>query len=714
MKRLIFTVFCLSSIVCLQAQSPAIGGYNIYYGTLHNHTNVSDGTGTDDDAYNYAKNVAGMDYFSTSNHVGSIVEAEWAAIKAASDKYNEDSVFTAFWGFEWSGAGDVSVFNTDDYTTISNDPSGTFVELCAWLDARDCVAFFNHPGRGGSVHFNGFATPPCYKIVGMELFNKALAYDVYYYNDGFYPNDGNLSPFAEANIRGWRIGASGGDDNHGGTWGTRTDYRMAILSEHLTRPELYAAMQARRFYSTLDKNLALSFKIDSSEMGSSIEGGAYDMQIQASDMNEESFTRVMLFRDGLEMNTWNIDSSAVDLTFPLNAFDGEFFYVKVTQADGDEAISSPIYVQGGIFNIRPSCSISAPENGTHFSNPQLITITAEASDADGTVASVEFYVDGSSLGSDTLAPYSINYTFPADGSYEITAKVTDDVGTWVTSSPLVVTVGIFSKTENSRINDGNNDVEEAGDGSMYTNSSDIEIVDEGTNNQTIGLRFPGLNIPPGASIQSAHIQFTVDEVSTGTCVLSIKGHNVDDSQSFSTTRNNVSGRITTSAEVVWEPAEWPSVGAAGQDQRTPDLSSIIQEIVNRPGYTLSSAITIIITGTGERTAEAYEGSSSGSAALLSVNYAFGMESSVLTPLFDETPIRIYPNPVSDGKVTIEFDADIDDLTSVSIYDISGRICHRSQIENNMTVIDVSRLKSGLYIINLSNNNKVISHKLIVE
>lgn len=147
-KRLAYSLFFISFFGSSIAQSPSIGGYNVYYGILHNHSNVSDGTGTDDAAYNYAKNTAKLDFFSTANHEGYIVEAEWAAIKAASDKYNEDSVFTAFWGFEWSNNGHVAVINTDDYPGISSDPSGTFVELCAWLDARNGIAFFNHPGRG--------------------------------------------------------------------------------------------------------------------------------------------------------------------------------------------------------------------------------------------------------------------------------------------------------------------------------------------------------------------------------------------------------------------------------------------------------------------------------------------------------------------------------------------------------------------------------------
>lgn len=206
MRKIIFCSLFLSAQLVINAQSPSIGAYNVYYGTLHNHTTVSDGTGTEDDAYNYAKNVAGLDYFSTSNHLGSIVEVEWATIKAAADKYNEDSIYTTFWGFEWSGAGDVTVINTDDYPGISEDPSGTFVELCAWIEARNCVAFFNHPGRGGSVHFEGFTTTPTDKIVGIELFNKTAPFDVYYYNDGFYADDGGLNHFSEANSRGWKSG----------------------------------------------------------------------------------------------------------------------------------------------------------------------------------------------------------------------------------------------------------------------------------------------------------------------------------------------------------------------------------------------------------------------------------------------------------------------------------------------------------------------------
>lgn len=712
MKKLIYFLFIISLSGSSKAQSPVISGYNVYYGILHNHTTVSDGTGTDDDAYNYAKNTAGLDFFSTANHVGAIVESEWADIRAASDKYNEDGVFTSFWGFEWSGNGHIAVINTEDYPGISLEPAGSFEELCAWLDARNGVAFFNHPNRGEGKVFGGFASKPCDKIVGMELFNSTDDFSMHYYNDGYWPDDGGLGHYDEANSRGWRIGAAGSDDNHAGTWGTRTDYRMAILSEHLTREDLLAAMEARRFYSTLDKNLALSFKMDTCEMGSILEGEPHDIQIMATDGDGESFTRVMLFKNGFEFKTWEIDTADVNLSLPVNTFSDEFYYIKVTQADGDEAISSPIYIRGGLFNIHPTCSLISPENGTHFDAPQVVTITADASDADGSVVRVEFFVDGSSLGSDTVAPYSMDFTIPNEGAYEITAKVTDDNGSWSLSAPVAFAVGVFSKTETSRIADGMNDVEEKPDGTIYTNSSDIELVYDG-GDQIIGLRFTGLNIFPGATIGSASIQFTVDERSSGACALSIRGHNVDHSPPFTSAKKNVSERETTSAEVTWEPPPWLTAGEAGEDQRTPDLSPIIQEIVNRPSYTQSSAVSIIITGTGKRTAEAYEGSAA-SAPLMTVAYSYGTGSSTGAPAPDDTRFWIYPNPVTDGRLTMEIGAIRTGRTDVTITDLAGRVSYRTQLTNSRTVLDLNGINPGLYIINLRDGNRVYSQKLFVE
>ncbi len=60
-------------------------------------------------------------------------------------------------------------------------------------------------------------------------------------------------------------------------------------------------------------------------------------------------------------------------------------------------------------------------------------------------------------------------------------------------------------------------------------------------------------------------------------------------------------------------------GEAGSDQQTPNIASVIQEIVNHSDWFEGNSLVIIITGTGERVAESYEGTSSG-APLLHVEY----------------------------------------------------------------------------------------------
>ena len=75
----------------------------------------------------------------------------------------------------------------------------------------------------------------------------------------------------------------------------------------------------------------------------------------------------------------------------------------------------------------------------------------------------------------------------------------------------------------------------------------------------------------------------------------------------------------TTASVGWWPPDWTSVGAAGLDQRTPDISGIIQEIVDREDWSAGSSMAIFVTGSGKRTAESYNGDSSG-AALLHIEF----------------------------------------------------------------------------------------------
>ena len=95
---------------------------------------------------------------------------------------------------------------------------------------------------------------------------------------------------------------------------------------------------------------------------------------------------------------------------------------------------------GGPVNNPPSVSITSPQNGAVFNAPANITITANASDSDGTINRVDFYSGSTLIGSDSLAPYSVSWNNVAAGSYSLTAIATDNAGAVSTSSAVSVTV----------------------------------------------------------------------------------------------------------------------------------------------------------------------------------------------------------------------------------------------------------------------------------
>lgn len=170
---------------------------------------------------------------------------------------------------------------------------------------------------------------------------------------------------------------------------------------------------------------------------------------------------------------------------------------------------------------------------------------------------------------------------------------------------------------NVRVATSADDVEESSTGQVSRNSSDLELVRDGSSGlQTVGVRFRNINIPPGATIVAAHLEFVVDEADTTSTALTIRAQDADDAAVFGSSRNNVSNRSLTNASTSWAPSAWTSVG---QSQESPDLSALVQEVVDRGGWLAGNNMAFVITGSGERTAESYDGTPA-SAPLLHIEY----------------------------------------------------------------------------------------------
>ncbi|MCA9240270.1 MAG: LamG domain-containing protein [Planctomycetales bacterium] len=125
---------------------------------------------------------------------------------------------------------------------------------------------------------------------------------------------------------------------------------------------------------------------------------------------------------------------------------------------------------------------------------------------------------------------------------------------------------------------------------MYVNSYPFLIL--GHPNSYNGMRFSGVNIPQGATIQSAYLEFTSSHtLSTSPCQATIQGIAQDNPPAFSTSSNDISSRPTTSAAAPWT---LPNT-TAGATLQSPDLTSVIQELVDRPGYAAGNNLALVVT-----------------------------------------------------------------------------------------------------------------------
>lgn len=110
---------------------------------------------------------------------------------------------------------------------------------------------------------------------------------------------------------------------------------------------------------------------------------------------------------------------------------------KATDNRGVSTTSAPVIIIVGA-NKPPVVSITSPVSGAIFAPYSSVTVTASATDPDGTISEVDFYSGGNIIGSDLTSPYSFTGTNVPAGSYSITAKAIDNTGASTTSTPVIV------------------------------------------------------------------------------------------------------------------------------------------------------------------------------------------------------------------------------------------------------------------------------------
>ncbi len=300
-------------------------------------------------------------------------------------------------------------------------------------------------------------------------------------------------------------------------------------------------------------------------------------------------------------------------------------------------------------------------------------------------------------------------------------------GTCGCAGVRITTPTVSTNTLTLRVTSFNDDAEErASDGLMYVSSSDLELPDDpGTiGAQVIGLRFTGVQVPVGATVTEAYLQFVADETHDRATRLEIRAERRGDAATYNTQAFNISQRPRTSAKVDWLDLRPWTAGERGETQRSPDLSVLLQEVFSLPDWRAGQAISIVISGSGQRVAVSADGRLSDAATLvikyshvqtmqapsqgptlleqmrrelesLSAAFGQGTPAQASQPI-KPTDLRIFPNPCR-GDLTIELPFG-KTACSVEVFNAAG--ARQQRVSWTGSTLDMSALTPGLYLLSV--------------
>lgn len=421
--------------------------WNLYFGQLHAHTDISNGAGSVEEAFQYASQVDGLDFFAVTDHSdsfdnadmgaidadGADISADWAAGKqAAASVTNGD--FVGLFGFEMTWPedkqlGHISTFNTPGWQTrdqadFENVPTALENYYKALTAVPGSVSQFNHPDtvHGDFERFDHYSPQYDAAVSLLEVAGEDGVVDCEYYD--------------LALDKGWHVAPTNNQNNHNGQWGDASEARTVVLAKSLTEEALYAAMKDRRVYATQDSDLAIYYELNGTVMGSIIpKSESAAVTVFLSDPTDEAIGNVEVVTDGgAVLVSEYVETPSQVLELPASG-GRSYYYLRITQPDGDVAVTAPVWMDGyddigiGSFTSDTLTPVRDEEIG--------LTVTLFNDEpVDFAVESLSLYADGELVRTvskpgtvaamDTL-DYTFSYAHPELGVTEFRVEVTGSV-----------------------------------------------------------------------------------------------------------------------------------------------------------------------------------------------------------------------------------------------------------------------------------------------
>ena len=153
--------------------------------------------------------------------------------------------------------------------------------------------------------------------------------------------------------------------------------------------------------------------------------------------SDGTITQVQFFVNGAPLGAADT-VSPYSAVWTANSVGVYSLTAQATDNNGNVTTSAPITVTIGA-NAAPTVALTSPVTGS-YSLGNLVLVSANANDSDGSVASVQFFANGLAIGTVSVAPFSVSWRPTLPGTYTITAQATDNVGNVTVATPVPVTI----------------------------------------------------------------------------------------------------------------------------------------------------------------------------------------------------------------------------------------------------------------------------------
>ncbi len=327
-------------------EGPWIDDLRVYFGEIHSHGELSDGIGTIDDSYLFARDALGLDFAAKSDHFEHTQptlyypeDERWEMTRKAAERFHDPGTFVTLLGYEWGGNPHINVYYRGDHGGVySARDEGSRTPTALWERLREqdlpVLTIPHHPK---------FLSAPDWSEHAPELQRLVEIYSGWGSSE-----EGSETTVRAALERGLRLGFVGGTDNHIGRpgQGNRTHEGCGlacVLAPALTREAIFDALMARRCYATSGARMLLDVRVNGALMGSEIEM-VREREITVRAIGEGPIERIELIAAGEVIREEAAAGAHVNCEWSDTRDTPSYYYCRVTQRDGHVGWSSPVWV----------------------------------------------------------------------------------------------------------------------------------------------------------------------------------------------------------------------------------------------------------------------------------------------------------------------------------------------------------------------------------